>query len=108
MCGPSTAPPPNHPRTGPAGQGGKKFALTITHDVEGAQGVGKIDQLVALEMKLGFRSSFNFVPEGETEYSARNCAPSWLGRVLRWGCTIFTTTGSCFGIVRSLPGRQTH
>ncbi len=53
------------PKNWPGWPGGKKFALTITHDVEGAEGLGKIDQLVALETKLGFRSSFNFIPEGE-------------------------------------------
>ncbi|MGO9528538.1 MAG: glycosyltransferase [Verrucomicrobiia bacterium] len=53
------------PKDWPGWPGGKKFALAITHDVEGARGIGKIDQLVALEMKLGFRSSFNFIPEGE-------------------------------------------
>ncbi len=42
---------------------GKKFALVLTHDVETAKGQDKVKQLAALEIELGFRSSFNFVPE---------------------------------------------
>jgi len=44
---------------------GKKFAFLLTHDVEGAVGVSKCRQLMKLEKDFGFRSSFNFVPEGE-------------------------------------------
>ena len=44
---------------------GKKFAFVLTHDVEGADGVAKCRQLMELEMKWGFRSSFNFIPEGD-------------------------------------------
>src|SRR2546421_10077744 len=43
----------------------KKFALVLTHDVEGAVGLRKCRGLMQLEMELGFRSSFNFVPEGD-------------------------------------------
>src|SRR5271163_688805 len=43
---------------------GKKFAFVLTHDVEGPNGVAKCRQLMELEMKWGFRSSFNFIPEG--------------------------------------------
>jgi len=42
---------------------GKQFALVLTHDVEGQAGLDKCRQLMELELKLGFRSSFNFVPE---------------------------------------------
>ena len=42
-----------------------KFAMVITHDVEGQVGVDKCRRLLELEKSLGFRSSFNFVPEGE-------------------------------------------
>ena len=41
---------------------GKKFALVLTHDVDTARGQEKCRELMNLEMKLGFRSSFNFVP----------------------------------------------
>src|SRR6266699_2958442 len=44
---------------------GKKFALVLTHDVEGRKGLERCRQLMDLETNLGFRSSFNFVPEGE-------------------------------------------
>lgn len=40
---------------------GKKFAVVLTHDVEGDAGVKKCRQLLELEMELGFRSCFNFV-----------------------------------------------
>ena len=44
---------------------GKRFALVLTHDVEGTKGLGRCRQLMELESGLGLRSSFNFVPEGE-------------------------------------------
>jgi hypothetical protein len=44
---------------------GKRFALILTHDVERTKGLERCRELMDLEMKLGFRSSFNFVPEGE-------------------------------------------
>lgn len=55
---------------------GKRFAFVLTHDVEGAEGLSKVRQLAELEMSLGFRSSFNFVPEGE--YSVPSALRSWL------------------------------
>lgn len=42
---------------------GKRFALVLTHDVETAIGHDRCLQLMQLEKSLGFRSSFNFVPE---------------------------------------------
>jgi len=42
---------------------GKKFALVLTHDVEMAEGHDRCMELMLLEETLGFRSSFNFVPE---------------------------------------------
>lgn len=44
---------------------GKRFAVVLTHDVEGSKGLSRVDQLVNLELRHEFRSSFNFVPEGE-------------------------------------------
>jgi hypothetical protein len=41
----------------------KKFALVLTHDVDTARGQDRCMDLMSLEMRLGFRSSFNFVPE---------------------------------------------
>jgi uncharacterized protein len=43
---------------------GRKFAVVLTHDVEGRSGLERCQKLMALEQKLGFRSSFNFIPEG--------------------------------------------
>ncbi len=43
------------------------MALVLTHDVEGQRGVDRVKQLAEVEMELGFRSSFNFVPEGGYE-----------------------------------------
>ena len=42
----------------------KRFALVLTHDVEGKKGLARCRQLAKLEEMLGFRSSFNFVAEG--------------------------------------------
>jgi hypothetical protein len=44
---------------------GRKFALVLTHDVEGIKGLQRCRALMQLELELGFRSSFNFIPEGE-------------------------------------------
>jgi glycosyltransferase involved in cell wall biosynthesis len=60
---------------------GKQFALVLTHDVEGTLGLGKCDRLIELEKSLGFRSSFNLIPEGEykvsdavrADFRARGC-----------------------------------
>jgi len=42
----------------------KRFALVLTHDVETEKGQERCHDLMKLEESLGFRSSFNFVPEG--------------------------------------------
>jgi hypothetical protein len=42
---------------------GKKFALVLTHDVETAKGQQNCRKLMEMEERLGFRSSFGFVPE---------------------------------------------
>ena len=54
-----------HPPGWPGWPGGKQFAFVMTHDVEGAKGLSRVEQLAALETRNGFRSSFNFVPDGE-------------------------------------------
>lgn len=38
------------------------WALVLTHDVEGRTGYELIDRLLEVELQLGFRSSWNFVP----------------------------------------------
>jgi hypothetical protein len=67
-------PPGACPTGWPGWPGGKKFALVLTHDVEGAAGLAKCRQLMELEQSLGFRSSFNFIPEGELPCARPNCA----------------------------------
>lgn len=52
------------PETWRGWPGGKRFALVLTHDVEGDLGQKNCHELVELEIRLGFRSSFNFVAEG--------------------------------------------
>lgn len=42
---------------------GKRFAFILTHDVETAHGQENCRHLIRLEKELGFRSSYNFVPE---------------------------------------------
>jgi peptidoglycan/xylan/chitin deacetylase (PgdA/CDA1 family) len=41
----------------------KRFAVVLTHDVETAAGVAMIDEVSSIEESLGFRSSWNFVPQ---------------------------------------------
>ena len=52
------------PENWPGWPEGKKFAFVLTHDVESKVGLAKCRSLMQLEKELGFRSSFNFVPEG--------------------------------------------
>ena len=46
---------------------GKRFALVLTHDVESELGLEKVKRLADLELTYGFRSSYNFIPEGSYE-----------------------------------------
>jgi glycosyltransferase involved in cell wall biosynthesis len=48
---------------------GKRFAFVLTHDVEGSRGLGRVERVMELDAKYGFRSSFGFVPEGEYRVS---------------------------------------
>jgi glycosyltransferase involved in cell wall biosynthesis len=52
------------PNGWPGWPDGKKFSLILTHDVEGPEGLRRCEKLMRLEMELGFRSSYNFIPEG--------------------------------------------
>lgn len=47
----------------------QKFAFVLTHDVESARGLHRVKQLAELEISMGFRSSFNFIPEGPYQVS---------------------------------------
>src|SRR5262245_14369721 len=65
------------PTNWPGWPHGKEFALVLTHDVESRRGLRHCHQLVELEMRLGVRSSFNFVPEGP--YVTPDALRSFLG-----------------------------
>lgn len=65
------------PENWPGWPDGKDFALVLTHDVEGPGGLAQVRELALLEKELGFRSSFNFIPEGSYEVPGELRA--WLG-----------------------------
>jgi hypothetical protein len=58
------------PEGWPGWPNGKSFAFVLTHDVESRKGLDRCRAVAELEVRLGFRSSFNFVPEGEYETPA--------------------------------------
>ena len=55
---------------------GKRAAFVLTHDVEGQEGVDQVRALAELEMRYGFRSCFNFIPEGD--YRVPDSLREWL------------------------------
>ena len=55
---------------------GKQFCFALSHDVEGKRGYNRVKALAELEMEYGFRSSFNFIPEGE--YKVEKELIDWL------------------------------
>jgi predicted glycosyltransferase len=57
---PSAAKAPSHWTGWPEKQ---KFALVLQHDVDSLKGLNQCLKLMDMERQLGFRSSFNFVPE---------------------------------------------
>src|SRR5687767_13874065 len=57
------------PKGWPGWPEGKKFALVLTHDVEGTRGLDHCRALADFEMSMGIRSAFNFVPQGEYRVS---------------------------------------
>jgi hypothetical protein len=54
------------PRRWTAWPGEKRFALVLTHDVDTARGQDRCRDLMEMERKRGFKSSFNFVPRRYT------------------------------------------
>ena len=64
------------PADWPGWPDGKRFALVLTHDVETQRGVDKVRKLAETDLKHGFRSSFNFIPEGE--YRVPDSLRAWL------------------------------
>ncbi len=71
---PRTAAPP---AGWPGWPEGHEFAFVITHDVEGPEGLAKCRQLAEIETEMGFRSCFNFIPEGS--YTVPDELRAWLG-----------------------------
>jgi len=57
------------PQDWPGWPNGKQFAFVLTHDVETDRGVCNCPPLMQLEAELGFRSSYNFIPEGDYRVS---------------------------------------
>ena len=53
------------PSSWPGWPDGQRFALVLTHDVESEKGLSRVKQLMDLELRHGFNSSFNFVPQDE-------------------------------------------
>lgn len=51
------------PKGWPGWPDGKRFAVVLTHDIEGPIGLDRCRKLMELEAERGFRSSFNFIPE---------------------------------------------
>ena len=43
--------------------GGRRFAVVLTHDIESEEGVRRIPELLEIEQRHGFASSWNFVAE---------------------------------------------
>lgn len=54
----------------------RQFALVLTHDVETKRGLDQVQPLAEIEMRHGFRSSFNFIPEGP--YAVPDRLRAWL------------------------------
>jgi hypothetical protein len=63
-CWPIDESASGRPANWPGWPDGKKFALVFTHDVESEVGLHNVRKLAQLEIDHGFRSSFNFIPEG--------------------------------------------
>ena len=57
------------PEGWPGWPDGKQFAFVLTHDVESKKGLERVRGLAEFEMKHGFRSSYNFIPEGPYQVS---------------------------------------
>jgi hypothetical protein len=53
------------PDAWPGWPNGAQFAFVLTHDVEEQRGLDRCRALADIETALGFRSAFNFVPEGD-------------------------------------------
>lgn len=66
----------NAPENWPGWPNGKEFSFVLTHDVEGPRGLRRCRQLAEIEMEYGFRSCFNFIPNGD--YTVPDELINWL------------------------------
>lgn len=64
------------PEDWPGWPDGQQFAFVLTHDVEDQRGLDRVKEIAELEMELGYRSVFNFIPEGP--YQVPESLRSWL------------------------------
>ena len=81
------------PENWPGWPEGKKFAFVLTHDVESKTGLNRCRSLMQLELDLGFRSSFNFIPEGSYQVPAE-LREEFTGNGFEIGIqTVFTRSG---------------
>jgi Glycosyl transferase 4-like domain len=62
---PICEPAGKRPESWPGWPDGKEFAFVLSHDVEGTRGLERCRRVAEIEMESGFRSSFNFIPNGE-------------------------------------------
>ena len=62
---PNSARPPSGWKGWP---NGKQFAFVLSHDVDNQKGQDRVLDLAKMEIKLGFLSSYNFVPERYTNH----------------------------------------
>jgi hypothetical protein len=64
------------PANWPGWPADRQFAFVLTHDVESKRGLDRIKGMAELELELGFRSSFNLIPEGS--YTVPASLRHWL------------------------------
>jgi hypothetical protein len=83
---------------------GKRFAVVLTHDVEGVAGLARVQELAALERRCGFTSSFNFIPEGEYRVT-RELREELAGRGFEVGVHDLFHNGELFQSDRAFPSR---
>ena len=78
---------------GPAGRMGKSSLSCSRTMSKARKGLAKCRQLMQLERELGFRSSFNFIPEGDYAVS-RELREELAKMDSKWACMIFIMMAS--------------
>ncbi len=95
------------PKNWPGWPESKEFAFVLTHDVEGPIGLRRCRQLMQLEMELGVRSSFNFIPEGGYRVP-RELREELTGNGFEVGVHDFRHDGHLFASRREFARKATH